>query len=171
MNTFSKQRSLQLSSQRGAAAVELALVALPMILMAVAAVEYARLMFTYETLLKGVREGARYMSTVTPTALGYNTYVTTARNRVLYGDNTVGGTPVAPGLTSAMICIYDRVTPAPAGCGAYTAADFGNIATGGTMPSMNAVRVEIRNYSFQSSFPLTGLATTFEPIAVTMMQK
>ena len=90
---------------RGAASVELALLILPLVLLSIAAVEYARLIFTYQSLLKAVREGARYMSTFDPSAIGYATAVANAKNRVVYGQNSAVGAPIVVGLTPARVCI------------------------------------------------------------------
>ena len=161
---------------RGAAAVELALIALPMVLLAVAAVEYSRLIFTYQTLLKSVREGARYLSTFDPGATGYASGSPNARlvaqNRVVFGANTPGiNAPKAIGLTVGKVCIYDRLNLSPGGgCPALPIGNFQNISTGAGLPTLNAVRVEIRGYVFDSAFPLPLGSITFEPIAAVMAQ-
>ena len=165
---------------RGAVAVELAFIALPMVLLAVAAVEYSRLIFTYQVLLKSARDGARYLSTFTPTSTGYASGTPNARlvarNRVVYGNNLGTGAPVAIGLTTANVCIYDSSTPSPGGsCPALSGANFLAISTGvnaagASFPPMNAVRVEIRGYRFDSAFPIPLGSVNFEPITVMMAQ-
>jgi Flp pilus assembly protein TadG len=159
---------------RGAVAVELALIALPIVLMSVAAVEYSRLIFTYQILLKSVREGARYLSTFDPGSTGYASGSPNARlvakNRVVYGNNAGTGAPIVVGLTPARVCIYDRANLAPAGCPSQALAKFENVSTGAGTPSMNVVRVEIRGYVFTSVFPVSLGAVNFEPIGVEMVQ-
>ncbi len=160
--------------EQGAAAVELALIALPMVLLAVAGIEYARLIFTYQTLLKSVREGARYLSTFDPSSSGYSSGSPNARlvakNRVVFGSNASTGAPVAIGLTAAKVCLYDRLNLSPTGCPTLPVANFQNISTGAGLPTMNAVRVEIRGYQFDTAFPLPLPSVIFEPITVMMAQ-
>lgn len=159
---------------RGVAAVELALIALPMVLLAVAGVEYSRLFFTYQTLLKSAREGARYLSTFNTTATGYSSGSPNARlvakNRVVFGNNAGTGAPVAIGLTTAKVCIYDQANLSGTGCPALPLANFQAINTGAGLPTMNAVRVEIRGYQFDTAFPIPLPTVIFEPIAVMMAQ-
>jgi Flp pilus assembly protein TadG len=94
-------------SERGTQLVELALV-LP-ILMAffVATAEFGRYFYSYSTLAKATRAGARYLATTPVNAVGgqggYNTKGEDDRVKrlVVYGDPNAasGSKPVVPGLT------------------------------------------------------------------------
>ena len=151
---------------RGAVAVELALVSVPLIFMAVAAIDFARAIYTYDQLVKAVRDGARLLSGFDPTIPAeYPSAL--ARNRILYGATSAppDGATIVPDLAPGMIFICDRVSSAA--CPGQT---FANVPTG--TGSINLIRVEIRNYTFTPVFPgISRLTTiTFEPISATMRQ-
>ncbi len=151
---------------RGAAAVELALVTIPLILMALAAVEFARAMLIYETLTKTVRHGVRYLSFFDPAvASEYPTGF--AKKRMVYGVGApvAGAQRLVDGLSESMIEICDRVTST-----ACPGESFGNVETGAG--TINLVRVTIRGYRYRPIFPAARLlpAITFEPISATMRQ-
>ncbi|MCB1926845.1 MAG: pilus assembly protein [Rhodocyclaceae bacterium] len=151
---------------RGAAAVELALVSIPLVMLAVATIDFARAMFVYDQLAKAARDGARYLSFFDPTvAAEYPT--TSARRRMLYGTASPSDTSrqIVPGLTESMIKICDR-----ADASACPGETFAAVAT--PSGSINLVKVEIQGYVFTPIFPgLSRLTTvTFEPISATMRQ-
>lgn len=156
-----------LTRQRGAAAVELALVAIPLVMLVVASVEFARAFILYDQLTKAVREGARFLSFFDPTvAAEYPT--ATARNRMVYGTASPapGASPVVPGLTTAMIQICDRTNAS-----ACPNESFADVATG-SGSRINLVTVRISGYVFQPIFPgLTRVGVVqFEPISATLRQ-
>ncbi len=143
-------------------AVELALLSIPLILMTLAAVEFGRVVLTYDSLVKITRDGARYLSGFDPSVPAeYPTDL--AKSRMVYGAPS-GPQPVVPGLTVANVQICDRMNSA--GC----AGNFSAVPTG--IGSINLVRVQIVNYTYQPLFPLSGLfgPITFEPIGTTMRQ-
>ncbi|MGE5472161.1 MAG: TadE/TadG family type IV pilus assembly protein [Bacteroidota bacterium] len=149
---------------RGAAAVELALVATLLVMMVLAAVDFARAMFVYDQLVKSARDGARYLSFFDPSvAAEYPT--TLAKNRMLYGSTSSTSKPIVPGLTAGMISICDRVNSA-----ACPGETFADVATGSG--SINLVKVTISGYQFTPIFPGVSKLTTivFDPISVTMRQ-
>ncbi|MCB1907101.1 MAG: pilus assembly protein [Rhodocyclaceae bacterium] len=151
---------------RGVAAVELALLSIPLMMLTVAAVDFARAMFVYDQLAKAARDGARYLSLFDPTvAAEYPTDA--AKSRMLYGSASPGDSPspIVPGLTTAMIKICDRIDASA--CDGET---FGGVVT--PSGSINLVKVKIEGYVFTPIFPgVSRLATiTFEPIAATMRQ-
>ena len=150
-----------LRKQSGVAAVELALVTLPLILLLVSAVEFARAIYTYDQLTKSVREGARYISFFDPSvAAEYPTAL--AKQRMVYGE---GASPLVPGLTEQMITICDRKDSTA--CPGETFADI-NTGAG----TISLVKVSISGYTFTPLF--TGFAQIasfrFEPISATMRQ-
>lgn len=150
---------------RGAIAVELAFVSIPLILMAVAAIDFARAMFTYDQLTKSVRDGARFLSGFDPTAPSEYP-VGLAKNRMVYGS-TSGTTPIVAGLTVGMISICDRIDSSAPSCAGESFADV-------PTPSgpINLVKVTISGYTFTPIFPGVSLLvpTTLEPISATMRQ-
>ena len=153
---FRPRRSL-----RGAATVELALLIVPFVLMTLAAVEFARIVFTYNQLVKVTRDGARYLSGFDPTGGSYPKDI--ARIRVLK-PNGDSGDLAAPDLALSMIQVCDRIDSSAC------SGDFANVPTG--IGSVNLVRVQISGYTYQPIFPLGGLlpTITFESIGTTMRQ-
>lgn len=148
---------------KGAAAVELALVSIPLVLMVLALIDFARAMFVYDQLLKAARDGARYMTFFDPTD-NKDYPVDLMKKRVLYGS--VSGTkPIVPGLTLDMISLCDRVHVE-----ACPGESFGSVATGSG--SIDLVKVKISGYQFTPIFPGVSKLTTFtfEPISSTMRQ-
>lgn len=118
--------------QRGVAIVEFALI-LPMLLvMTFMITEFGRALHQYNTLVKSVRDAARYLSIQTP-----NDAVTMlrARNLVVYGDPRGGASPIVPGLALGNV-------PDPLW------------APVGTSPSINAVTIRVTGFTFQPMFPL-----------------
>jgi Flp pilus assembly protein TadG len=89
------------SSERGAAAVEMALVLPLLVVLGLGAVELARTIWQYQVVTKGVRDGVRYLTRVPVTcAGGVGTFndgndVTVAENLVMSGTGTVS-TPILP---------------------------------------------------------------------------
>ncbi|MCB1908233.1 MAG: pilus assembly protein [Rhodocyclaceae bacterium] len=152
--------------QRGVAAVELAFISIPLVMFALATVDFARAMFVYDQLAKAARDGARYLTFFDPTiAAEYPT--ASAKNRVLYGSASPGDSPspIVPGLTAAMIKVCDRIDAS-----ACPGESFGPVVT--PSGSINLVQVKIEGYVFTPIFPgVSELTTiTFEPISATMRQ-
>jgi len=92
---------------KGQSIVEFALVVPFLLLVVVGTIELGRAYFTYNTLSKAVREGARYVSG--------HLYDTAnvwplAQNMVVYGNENGTGTPVLPGLTTAMVVLTPRAS-------------------------------------------------------------
>lgn len=148
---------------RGAAAVELALVSIPLVFMAVAAIDFARVIFTYNQLTKAVRDGARFLSGFDPTVPAEYP-LAIAKNRMLYGSTT-GTAPIVYGLTSDMISVCDRSNST-----ACPGEIFANVPTGSG--PINVVKVTISGYTFTPIFPGISRLTTipFEPVSATMRQ-
>lgn len=149
---------------RGAAAVELAVLAIPLIFMVLAAIDFARAIFVYDQLVKSVRDGARYLSFFDPTVPAEYP-IELAKNRILYGSTTATASPIVPGLTAAMISVCDR-----ANANACPGETFADVDTGSG--TINLVQVKISGYPFTSIFPTVSKLTaiTFEPISATMRQ-
>jgi Flp pilus assembly protein TadG len=119
-------------SERGTQLVELAIV-LPVVLMLFgAAAEFGRFFYTYQTLSKATRTGARYL--MTETAAG--TADAKAKNLVVYGNQSGTGTPVVSGLSGTNIRV---------------------VRTGGTASFPERVTVRIEGYTYQPVFDLGKL--------------
>lgn len=139
-------------SQRGAAAVEFALVALPLAALLFGVTELGRAMYSYDTLAKSVRAGARYLSFYNA---GDVNAITAAKNLVVYGQTTTGTTPLLPGLTTAMVDVCDasNASLCPGVTHASVPSCYGGTCTG----VVNLVTVRVTAYPFDS------LATFFVP--------
>lgn len=156
MNTPSNLRK-----QRGVAAIEFALVIIPMLLMVFGITEFGRAMYQYNTLVKATRDAARFLSTQPAGSGG-----ATAQNLAVFGNKTSGGTTLAPGLTTGMVSICDSLS---------CPGTHASIPTGSG--SVNLVTVTIQGFQFQSAVSFTignvnaGLPSiTFGPISTTMRQ-
>jgi len=148
---------------RGAAAVELALLSIPLFALVMAAVDFGRAMYVYDQLVKSARDGARYLSFFDPTvAAEYPTEL--AKTRMRYGA-TSGSMTIVPDFTAAMIKICDR-----ADASACPGETFSGVVT--PSGSINLVKVTISGYVFTPIFPGASKLTTitFDDISVTMRQ-
>ena len=119
-------------SERGTQLVELAIVLPLLVLMLGAAAEFGRFFYTYQTLAKATRTGARYLTT--ESANGIND--PKAENFVVYGDATGTSTPVVSGLTTENVRI---------------------VRTGGTSAFPERVTVKIVGYTYEPIFDLGKL--------------
>ena len=132
--TFRPKRLLRrfARSERGTQLVELAIV-LPVMLMLMGAVaEFGRFFYTYQTLAKATRAGARYLTTETATGA----YDPKAENLVVYGNPAGTGSPVVSGLTTDQVRIS---------------------RTGGTAAFPERVTVKIVGYTYEPIFDLGKL--------------
>src|SRR2546423_7352307 len=129
--------------ERGSQLVELAIV-LPVLLVLFAAIgEFGNFFYTYSTLNKATRGGARYLVSRTFSA----TEQDKAKSLVIYGDSSAGctGTPVLPGLTCANVSV---------------AGD------GGAPGYPDHVTVQITGYTYQPLFDLGRLTNRVFTLAV-----
>lgn len=148
---------------RGAVAVELALITVPLVLMVLGAVEFSRAVHQYNILAKSTRDAARLLTAFAPdVAAEYPTAA--ALNRAVYGNDAGGIAPLVPGLNTSMVRICDRVDYSACSDGPYA-----GVATGAS--TLNLVRVEIVGYPYEPMFPVAGIlpAFVFGPIGTTMM--
>ena len=118
--------------------IELAVVLPVMLLLMASIAEFGRFFYTYATLAKATRAGARYMS-AQPFACGK--YKLQARNMVLCGMTSCdGGAPAVRGLTIDNVTVTafpevpvpDKVTVAISGYDFQTIFDIGSL-TGGVV--------------------------------------
>lgn len=101
--------------QRGIATVEFAIVAPLLLLLMLATAELGRAFYTYNTLTKTVRDGARYASIA---ALNGAKVIdltpqiqTDTKNVVVYGNTTPDGQPVLQGLSTGQVEVEDVDDP------------------------------------------------------------
>jgi Flp pilus assembly protein TadG len=107
-----RRKLMRLSkSERGAAAVELAMVLPLLVILAFGAIEIGRMVWQYQIVTKGVRDGVRYLTRVpvTCTAVGNggtfaSSDVDIAKNLVKSGTKTAS-TPIYGGYESAVFNI------------------------------------------------------------------
>lgn len=157
--------------QRGVAAVEFGILIAPMVLMACGVAEFGRAVYQYDTLTKATRTAARYLSLFSPDDVAYPTAA--AKCLAAYGNSTCSGKPLAPGLTTTMVVICDRVDAS--GCPGQT---FNNVTTydnpagtGTPAGTVNFVAVRITGFAYtpvQSFINVSGLS--FGDITTVMRQ-
>lgn len=144
----------------GGSIIELAIVFPILLILFVGTAELGRLFYTYTTLAKATKVGARYLSTSRNAVNGTAPQITTAkdeaRNLVVYGcpDRTINPCsttpPIVPGLTTANVNICDNFSvpcvPALAG------------------GPINYFKVEITSFTYAPGVwnlaTMTGLATS-----------
>lgn len=91
-------------AQRGVAAVELALLAVPLLALALGGAEFGRALQTFNTLDKSVRDAARHLSQHGP---GDPSVAQEARCLAAHGNPSCTGDPVVPGLTASAVRVCD----------------------------------------------------------------
>ena len=119
-------------SERGTQLVELAIVLPVLLVLFGATAEFGRFFYTYQTLSKATRVGARYLTTA-PTG---GTADDKAQNLVVYGNTSGTGDPVVTGLSSANVRIERG---------------------GGSSAMPERVTVVIEGYTYQPLFDLGAL--------------
>ncbi|WP_176046438.1 TadE/TadG family type IV pilus assembly protein [Burkholderia sp. BCC1644] len=174
-----KKPPFRRSRTRGVAAVEFALVLIPMVTLATGVAEFGRMIYQYETLTKATRDAARYLSVWLPTDSAYP--VSQAQCLVVYGSTTCGssGTELVPGLKTSMVTICDaqRTTGCsdasdPTQFANLPTYDSNNNAAGGTATgAINVVEVKITGYKYQPIPAYPWLPSiTFNNIVTVMRQ-
>lgn len=149
----------------GVAAVEFALLLIPMLVLCFGIVEYGRAIYQYNTLAKGVRDAVRLLAQNNPADTTYPT--TAARCLAVYGNTACTGQALVPGLTVNDVVICDRVSST--GC---PGKQFANFAT--AIGTINLVEVRISGFDFALiGLPFLGNTDgiiNFGPVANTMRQ-
>ena len=87
--------------QRGVAAVELALVAIPFFLMFLGAIEFGRLMYVWATVQEVTRNAARQ---VVVTDFNNSTAIAAIKNSAVF-RSTAGSLPAAPEITNSQVTV------------------------------------------------------------------
>lgn len=100
----------------GAAIVEFALLLIPLLLLGLGAGEYGRALYQYNSLVKTVRDAARFLSQYNPTdSISYPLAVDDARCLAVHGNAGCSGPSLVPGLTTAMVQITSTSATTAAG--------------------------------------------------------
>ncbi len=166
------------SPQRGVAAVEFALVLLPLVLIAFGAAEYGRAIYQYNTLVKSARTAVRMLSQFDPGQLGYRdplpnestTQVQRAKCYAAYGNENCEGTALAPSLTVANVHVCDSNNWDE--CPGASATTYSNVSTGQGTIDLVAVRITGYAYPFIGLPLVTNAPTlTFSDIEAVMRQR
>lgn len=172
-------------SQRGTATIELAILAVPLLMLAIGVAEYGRAIYQYNTLVKSVRNAARFLTAASP---GHSHME--AKNLVVcgYKESCPDHSSLVPNLTVNMVKICDATNssdcPGEPHSGVATGSPSSPIGT------VNLVTVKITQpnninlgYLYQPIFTsfMLGLAgggqvsigapnIAFDPIKATMRQ-
>ena len=154
------------SRQRGVAAVELAIVLLPMLILCFGITELGRALYQYNGLVKSVRGAARYLSqqnlAIPPAGQTADEIRVEARSLALCGLlDCTNQQPLVPNLTLDMISVCDPV---------LCPATHANVATGEGTTSVVSVLIGAGNvrYTFTSLAPWVIPTINFAPVSITM---
>lgn len=139
---------------RGVAAVEMAVLLVPLVLLTFGAVEFGRAIQTFNTLAKATRDAARHLSQQPP---GDALVLTQARCLATHGNPDCAGAPLAPGLTPAQVTACDAVACAATHAAQPTAAG-----------PVNLVSVTISGYTWRSVLGLVVPDLGLRSISVTL---
>ena len=153
MTTLHRRHSSR-SRVRGVAAVELALLITPLVLMIFGTTELGRAIYSYNTLDKTVRDAARHLSQHGP---GDATVAAEARCLAVTGTTDCSAAVVVPGLTVGMVTICDA---------SLCPGSHANQLTG--LGSVNLVTAGVLNYPFNSLVAFVVPSMNFNNISVTM---
>lgn len=153
-------------SQRGVAAVELALILIPMMVLCFGITELGRALYQYNGLVKSVRGAARYLTqqnlSSPPMGESADGLRLKARSLALCGELDCSDKPaLVTGLTLSMITVCD-----PEAC----AATHANVPTGEGTVSLASVGIGQGGggFSFTSMVPWVVPNIGFGPIVITM---
>lgn len=139
-------------TMRGAVSVELALLSIPLLILALGAAEFGQALYQYNTLVKTTRDAVRHLSQLNPAGKGYTEAQDEAKCLAVYGNIGCNGDPLVPGLTTSFVFICDSINT-ESGCKAIT--NYKNVATGTALtpgPTISLVEVGISGYSFNFLF-------------------
>ncbi len=157
------------SPQRGVAAVEFAIVLLPLLIIAFGAAEYGRAIYQYNTLVKSVRGAVRMVASTSAISPGYNTVIDQAKCLAVYGNVGCTGPTLAPGLALSNVKVCDRVNWD--GCPGTSQTNYLNVPVTGM--NIDLVAVRISGYTYQYiGLPIVtpSSSVNFSTIEAVMMQ-
>lgn len=163
-----QRRRMARTRQRGAAALEFALVLIPLLVLAFGVVEYGRTIYYYDTVVKSVRAAARYIAPHDPAdAASFAVAASNARCLAVYGKTACGSgdTPLVPGLSTANVKVCSKASVTE--CTGLLGSDVQNVSTGTGTGTINLVIVRVEGYQFGFlGLPFTGAGTSVQFNAV-----
>ncbi len=161
---MNRHRKMSPCYQRGAAALEFALVLIPMLALSFGVVEYGRAIYHYDTVVKSVRAAARHIAPYDPAdASTFDVAAQRARNLAVCGKTLceAADLPLAPGLSTSNVKICTRASVAE--CSGLLLSDVQNVTTGAGTGTINLVVVRIEGYQFGFlGLPFTGAGTSLQ---------
>lgn len=151
-------RRLARATHRGAAAIELALLTLPLAALTFGTTEFGRALHQFNTLTKAVRDAARYQTTVAAgnTLAGRCLAYTGASGN---NGSSCNGSALLPEMTLAQVTVCDRLA-----CPNTHRLQ----ATGRGV--VNLVTVTVTGVPFTSMAPFAMSSITFGAVSATMVQ-
>lgn len=157
-------------AQRGVAAVEFALVLLPMLLIAFGVAEYGRAIYQYNTLVKSVRTAVRVLSMANPDEVTYRSVtVPYAKCMAVYGNEDCSGNPLAPSLAVTDVKVCDRNDWSE--CSGDMESNYKDVSTGEGPIQLVKVRISGYEHPFIGLPLVTSSPTTiFSDIEAVMRQ-
>jgi PAB1-binding protein PBP1 len=146
--------------QRGVAAIEAAFLLIPLIILLLGIAELGRVFYQYNTIAKGTRDSARYLSMMAP-----GTGHAAAKCLVVTGSPSCAGSPLVEGLDVGQVSICDATT---------CPQTHASVEADGGVPVMNLVTVTVTGYRSVNFVPSSLLFSLpffdFEEISTTMRQ-
>lgn len=142
------------ASPRGVAAVELALLLAPMLVLLFGVTELGRALYTYNTLGKTVRDAARHLSQHGP---GDPLIAAEVRCLAVHGNPDCGGATLAPGLSTAQIRLCDAILCPSTHAGRSTGLGV-----------INLVTVSVVDYTWSSAVQWVVPDLRFNAVSVTL---
>jgi len=155
MNTRPRRLSAG-RTQRGQTLVEFALVVMMFLVVMFGLLEFARALWTWNTIVQATRAGARFAVVETPNPSNDDAI----KNYVVYLNSAGTGDPVLPGLTTSNVTVSFRKIVL--GTGAYDTAP---------LPSKfqaDVVQVSITGYNFNFVVPIFGTSITLPAFTTTL---
>ena len=143
-------------TQRGQTLVEFALVVMMFLVVMFGLIEFARALWTWNTIVQATRAGARFAVVETPNPSNDDAI----KNYVVYLNSAGTGDPVLPGLTTSNVTVSFRKIVL--GTGAYDTAP---------LPSKfqaDVVQVSITGYNFNFVVPIFGTSITLPAFTTTL---
>ena len=160
MNRSTRKRSLR-PNQRGQTLVEFALVAMVLLVIVFGLIEFARGLWTWNTIVQATRAGARFAVVETPNLANDDAI----KNYVVYLNSAGTGDPVLPGLTTSNVTV--SFLKIDLGSGAYVAPPN----NGSGQPNKylaDVVQVGITGYNFNFVVPIFGTSITLPAFTTTL---
>ena len=155
MNTRPRRLSAG-RTQRGQTLVEFALVVMMFLVVMFGLIEFARALWTWNTIVQATRAGARFAVVETPNPSNDDAI----KNYVVYLNSAGTGDPVLPGLTTSNVTVSFRKIVL--GTGAYDTAPLP------TKFQADVVQVSITGYNFNFVVPIFGTSITLPAFTTTL---